>query len=127
GLGVSTDGTVHAFFGDNNVGEIYYYQRNTAGQWVIQGEQVTGSGAGDVTAGASSNGVPMAAWKGPSPGGNTDIYAATRNSNGTWTVEDISYSCCLPDCPTTSKTYLPALAADSSGGMRASWSDEHCD
>ena len=126
-LTVSPGGTVHAFFGNNNKGEIYYYRRSPEGQWVIQGERVVSTGAGDITTAVTANGVLMTAWKGPAPGGNTDIFAATRNPDGTWSPEDVSRECCQPDCPLTSKAIRPTLAADPSGGVRMAWSDERCD
>ena len=125
-LAVGTDNTVHALFGTDNT-NIYYYQRTDAG-WTIQSERVLeGNRPNSLALGVTTNGTVIAAWIALSPGGNNDVYTGTRNaSNRTWTIENISYSCC-DGCSTNSKTYLPSLARDYSGGMRIAWADEQCD
>jgi hypothetical protein len=124
-MAVGPTGTVHVLFGSNNK-DAYYYQRNAAGTWTVQGEEVVTDAVADLAIVESKNGVVMAAYKGPGPGGYSDIVTARRDGAGTWVKENISSQCCT-GCPDNSRTYLPSLAAAPDGGIRISWSDENCD
>jgi hypothetical protein len=123
-LAVGPDNTIHALFGAN-LNNIYYYHREADGDWTEERIPQTGTPV-DIAIGVTTNNVIIVAWKDGSPGGNSDIYTATRNSPNNWTVEDVSYDCCA-GCPGNSHAYLPSLYPDPSGGMRLSWSDEMCD
>src|SRR5207244_4469809 len=101
------------------------YQRNQTG-WVVQGEEITNSIAvTNMAAGVTTLGTVILAYKCGS-GPDADICTATRVAANNWTQEDISYDCCT-GCVHGSGTYLPGLAADPTGGMRATWAEERCD
>lgn len=127
-VAVGPDNTPHFLLGKDN-SKIRYFHRQDNGNWDVVNEVVTpdvvNQGQGDVSIAVNTNGLVMAAWKGPGPGSN-DIFAATRTGSGSWAKEDISFECCQ-GCPTASRTYLPSLTADRTGGFRVSWSDEKCD
>jgi hypothetical protein len=124
-IAVGPTGTVHVLFGANNK-DAYYYQRSAQGTWTVQGEEVVTDAVADLAIVESNKGVVMAAYKGPGPGGYSDIVTAKRQSEGTWVKENISSTCCT-GCPDNSRAYLPSLAAAPDGGLRVSWSDENCD
>jgi hypothetical protein len=125
-LAVGPDDTLHMLFGRDNQ-TVQYWQRSAAGSWTVQGETVpVPASATHLTLAVSSQGVVMAGMRGNSPGGNYDIYTARRNSPGSWSLENVSSTCCS-GCVNNSKAYLPSLERDSAGGIRLSWADEKCD
>ncbi|MFL5732978.1 MAG: hypothetical protein ACJ78Q_07225 [Chloroflexia bacterium] len=125
-MAVAADNSVHALFG-RNLQNILYWARTDAG-WVAQGEQIPGTQQPEHLAiGVTTGGTVMAAWKDLSEGGWTDIYGSTRRGPGNWSPEQDLSEGLSPGCAGNSITYYPSLAADPSGGMRMSWSDERCD
>jgi hypothetical protein len=126
GLAVGPDYSVHAIFGRDNVAA-YYYHRTEAGAWDAQGETLTSSGVSAAVAIAvTQGGVVMGAYRSGMTEEDSDIYAGVRTGNGAWAMENISGSCCT-GCPGRSNSYLPSLAADPAGGIRAVWADEQCE
>jgi hypothetical protein len=124
-LAVGPDNSVHALFG-RNLHNLYYWMRGDAG-WQIQREPLPHGPAPEAPAiGVANGGQVIAAWKDAAPRGNGDIFAAARTEPGKWTLENVSASL-TPGCEGNSKSDLPALAADPSGGMRMIWTDERCD
>jgi hypothetical protein len=124
-LAVGADNSVHVLFG-RNTQSIFYWARTDAG-WVAQGEQIPGTNQPEhLAVGVTTGGVVFAAWKNKADGEWTDIYSATRRGPNDWATEDLTASL-SPGCEGNSITYYPTLAADPSGGMRMSWSDERCD
>lgn len=114
-LGVGVDNTVHAFFG-TNLANIYYYQMDPSGNWVVQSELVNANTfPKDLTADVTTNNVVMVAWV-----GNDDLQVSTRNVGGGWSapVNLTSNICGTP--------HLPDLARDNNGGMHIVWSEVDC-
>ena len=104
-----------------------YWERTNAGVWTVQSELLpTGCAPSDQTLTVSSQGTVMAAFKDcPQSGQGSDIYTAVRVTPGNWQVDNISAACCSA-CPNISGAYLPRLAADLVGGIRAAWADGRC-
>jgi hypothetical protein len=127
-IAVDSNLTVHILLGrDGTPGSMAYWQRNSAGVWTVQGEALpAGCAPGDLSLAVTTQGKVMAAWKDCGASGQgTDIVTGLRVSAGNWQVDDISASCCSA-CPNVSGAYLPHLAADPSGGIRAAWADGRC-
>jgi hypothetical protein len=128
-LAVGPDNTVHVVLGRDNL-NLYYFQRNPAGAWVVQNELIYAEvNTNDPTAPAmavSTGGQVIAAWlQRPNGGGKYDIIAGKRTSPGVWVYENVSAACCT-GCSFDSNTYHPALAADRVGGIRLAWIEEQC-
>jgi hypothetical protein len=128
GIAVDSNLTVHIALGRNNeAGSIRYWERTNAGVWTVQGEPLPASCApGDLALTVSSQGTVMVAWKDCGGSGQgSDIITAVRLAANNWQVDNISSACCV-GCPNTSGAYLPHLAPDPSGGIRAAWADGRC-
>ena len=126
-IAVDSNLTVHIAMGrDQSPGSLLYWQRTNGGTWTAQRELIPNQCAPtDPAIAVSTGGTVMVAWKDCAPGTGSDIYTAVRNSPGSWTVEDISASCCAP-CPSQSSAYLPDLYPAPDGGIRATWADGRC-
>jgi hypothetical protein len=127
GIAVDAALNVHIVLGrENTAGSMLYWQRSNAGVWTVQGEALpSGCGIADISMTATAQGTVMAAWKNCGITSGSDIFTAVRVGPNNWQYEDISPSCCDP-CPNTSFAYLPKLAPDPSGGIRAVWADGRC-
>ena len=127
-IAVDSNLTVHILLGrDGTPGSMAYWERTSAGAWTVQVEALpAGCAPGDLSLAVTTQGKVMAAWKDcGGTGQGTDIFTAVRVSASNWQVDNISSSCCS-DCPNSSSAYLPHLAADPSGGIRAAWADGRC-
>ncbi|MEO5953361.1 MAG: hypothetical protein ABIQ44_12920, partial [Chloroflexia bacterium] len=127
-IAVDSSNTVHiAMSRLNTPGSMMYWQRSDAGTWSVQRESIPSQCApGDISMVASTNGVIMVGWKDCGASGTgTDLFTATRNGAGSWSVDNISSSCCAV-CPNTTNVYLPDLYAAPDGGIRAVWVDGRC-
>ena len=122
-IAVGPDDTVHVILGrDGN--NLRYFQRNPAGQWVVQDEVVTNAGPTAPSLAVSTNGVVMAIWL-QGAGTSGDVISGRRDGPGQWVYENISAVCCT-GCEFGSRTYSPAITADRTGGLHAAWADEQC-
>ncbi len=127
-IAVDANLTVHILLGRNSVpGSMRYWERTGAGVWTVQGEALpAGCAPTDPALAVTTQGKVMAAWKDCGVGSQgTDIFTGVRVAANNWQVDDISASCCS-DCPNISGAYLPHLAADPTGGIRAVWADGRC-
>jgi hypothetical protein len=128
-IGVGPDNSVHVVLGRDGV-NLYYYQRNPAGQWVVTGETIyEEANANDPSAptiAVATNGTVIAGWlQRPNGGGKYDVIAGRRSGPNAWVYENISAACCT-GCSFDSNTYHPSFVADTMGGIRAAWIDEQC-
>jgi hypothetical protein len=127
GIAVDSNLTVHILLGrSGQANSLKYWERNNAGVWTVQGEAMPAScSPADIDLAVSSQGTVMGAWKDCGAPSGSDIYTAVRIAPANWQLDNISSACCS-SCPTTSSAYLPHLAADPSGGIRAAWADGRC-
>ncbi len=108
-----------------NLHNLYYSHMTAAGTWDVQNElvfdcQCDSSGPKNVTIGVSSEGKVMVAWVGPG-GGRNDVLVSVRQGANSWSATtNVSTFVC------GGNAHLPALARDSSGGMRLAWSQVQC-
>lgn len=127
-VAVDSNLIVHILLGRNGqAGSLRYWERNNKGVWIVQNEAVpTSCSVGDLALTVSTTGTVMAAIKDCAASGQgSDIYTAVRTPPGNWQLDNISSECCT-GCPDTSGAYLPQLAPDPSGGIRAAWVDGRC-
>ncbi len=129
GLAIDANNKSHILLGRNNpTGSMLYWERDAAGNYPVVREYVAQNCCpSDMSMAVSSQGVVIGAFKSSGiSGSGTDIFAATRLAPNNWQVDDISAACCSY-CPNRSNAYLPRLAADYQGGIRALWADGRCD
>ncbi len=125
-VAVDNQNNVHVVLGRSGVG-MGYWERTANGAWPVVYEPVSPlCCVGDWAIAVSSQGTVMVGYKSTGiSGSGTDIYTAVRQSPGVWNLDDISAACC-DTCPGNSSAYLPHLAADFQGGIRAVWADGRC-
>ncbi len=127
-IAVDNQNNVHVVLGRVNVtNSMGYWERTADGAWPVTGEPVSPACCtSDWTMAVSSQGTVMVGYKSTGIyGSGSDVYTAVRQSPGVWNIDDISADCC-DICPQASGAYLPHLAADFQGGIRAVWADGRC-